>query len=37
MHAYIYETFYVHILNIFIYNINYLNINICVEIHGNIF
>ncbi len=28
MHVYISEEFYVYILNIFIYNINYMNINI---------
>ncbi len=28
---------YVYILNIFIYNINYMNINICMLIHVNIF
>ncbi len=28
---------YVYILNIFIYNINYMNINIDMQIHANIF
>ncbi len=32
MHAYIIEKFYVYIWNIFIYNINYMNINVDVNI-----
>ncbi len=37
MHVYISEKYVVYILNIFIYNINYMYININIEMHGNIF
>ncbi len=37
MHVYIKKICYVYILNIFIYGIIYMNINIYMQIHVNIF
>ncbi len=37
MHVYISEKYVVYLLNIFIYNINYININIDMYIYVNIF